>query len=154
MAAFHRCPVPARGPAWLEQAHPLLAPRRNLSSPKRARRREAMESAKSAKTNWARRSEEVSWKYFSSHGRQFEEVLCEGEHGAVHPLDFWVGRVDHVIFVGSVRAAAVAEAEMAGWQPQRCAGENITRPGSGAARPENRLQPGAPIKRKLRPNQG
>src|SRR5436309_12712792 len=51
--------------------------------------------------------------------RQFENVFHEREHGAIDPLDFRVRRFDHVVFVRSMGAAAVAEAEMAGWQAER-----------------------------------
>src|SRR2546428_427546 len=47
---------------------------------------------------------------------------------AIHPLDLRILRVDHVILVGSVSAAAVAEAEVARRQSQGRAGEDVTRP--------------------------
>src|SRR6266699_4212043 len=50
--------------------------------------------------------------------RQLEQVFDEREHDAIHPLDLRVRRFDDVIFVRRMGAAAVAEAEMAGWQTE------------------------------------
>jgi hypothetical protein len=42
---------------------------------------------------------------------QLVQVIDEGAHGAVHALKLRVFRLDDVVFVRSVRSAAVAEAE-------------------------------------------
>ena len=44
-----------------------------------------------------------------------------------------------------MRAAAVAEAEVAGGEAQRVAGEDVAGPGAGVARPEDRLDLRTPI---------
>ena len=60
--------------------------------------------------------------------RQLEQVFDEREHDAIHTLDLRVRRFDDVIFVRRMGAAAVAEAEMAGWQTERFAGEHVAGP--------------------------
>src|SRR5713101_6458561 len=65
----------------------------------------------------------------------------KGEDCAIHALDFRIFRFDDVVFVRSVRAASVAEAEWAGCQMQRLAGEDVTGPRSSAARQNNRVDP-------------
>src|SRR5438093_13437058 len=78
---------------------------------------------------------------------QFEKIFHEREHGAVEPLNLRVRRVDDVVFVRSMGATAVAEAEMAGWQAGRFAGEHVAGPGTRIARPEQRINPMAPVNR-------
>src|SRR5262249_37641732 len=58
--------------------------------------------------------------------RQFVEIFDKRHHCAVESLYLRVGRLDDVILVGRVRAAAVTEAEMSGRQFERLAGENIS----------------------------
>src|SRR6266849_11179485 len=72
---------------------------------------------------------------------QLVQVINEGAHGAVHALELRVLRLDDVVFVRSVRAASMAEPEVARGQAQRLAGEYVAWPGPGAARQNDRLQP-------------
>ena len=83
-------------------------------------------------------------------GRELGEVLDERPHRAVEALDLRVRRLDHVVLVGRVRAAAVAEAEVAGRQLQRLAGEDVARLRAGVARPEDRIDAAPPVDGELR----
>ena len=64
---------------------------------------------------------------------------------AVHALDLGIGGFDDVVFVGRVRAVAVAESEMARGKAQRIAGENVAGPGAGEARQQDRIDAVAPV---------
>src|SRR5436309_395678 len=57
---------------------------------------------------------------------EFVQVLDERHHGAVVALHIRIGRLDHVVLVRRVRAAAVAEAEVAGGEAQRWIGEDVS----------------------------
>src|SRR5229473_2637796 len=66
--------------------------------------------------------------------RQLVEELHMGKRRAVHPLNFRIFRFDDVVLVRCVRAAPMAQAEVARGQAQRIAGEDITGPRPGVAR--------------------
>src|SRR5712692_6258406 len=83
---------------------------------------------------------------------QLMQVINEGAHGAVHALHLRVFRLDDVVFVRSVRAAAVAEAEVTCRQAQRLTGEYVARPGPGVARQNHRVNSAATIDCGLCPN--
>src|SRR6267378_4610579 len=67
-------------------------------------------------------------------GDEFVEELYVGARCAVQALHLWVGGFDYVVFVGGVGAASVAQAEVAGGEVERFAGEDVARPGAGVAR--------------------
>lgn len=83
---------------------------------------------------------------------QLVQVINEGAHGAVHALKLRVFRFDDVVFVRSVCAAAVAEAEVTCRQVQRLTGEYVARPGPGAARQNHRVNSASAIHCGLCPN--
>src|SRR5205807_1592814 len=58
----------------------------------------------------------------SSRPRDFIQVLDVGAHRTVDPLNLRIRRLDDVVLVRGVRAAAVAQPEVAGRKPQRIAG--------------------------------
>lgn len=58
---------------------------------------------------------------------QLVQILHERQHRAVEALHVRCCGVDHVVLVRCMRAAAVAEAEMAGGEPERLVGENVAR---------------------------
>src|SRR5439155_593196 len=72
---------------------------------------------------------------------------------AGHPLDLGVLRVDHVVLVRRVRPAAVAQPEMPRGKVQGISGEHVARPGPGVSGQYDRVDPAAPVDRRLRPNQ-
>src|SRR5436309_5706389 len=86
--------------------------------------------------------------------RQLEQVFDERHHRAIEALDLWVRRFDNVIFVRRVGAAAVIEAEMAGGELERFAGENVTGIRTGVARPEQRVDSELFVRCQLRLDQG
>src|SRR5579872_6307635 len=67
----------------------------------------------------------------TSGSRQFVKVFDVRTRGAIYTLHLGVAGLDHVIFVGSVGAASVAQAEMSCGQPQGIAGEDVSGPGAG-----------------------
>src|SRR5437763_16752603 len=81
------------------------------------------------------------------------QILHERHHRAVEALHLWVGRLDHVVLVGRVRATAVAEAEVAGGELERRVGEGVAGIRAGVARPEHRIDAGALEHRDLRLDQ-
>src|SRR5713101_7237643 len=83
---------------------------------------------------------------------QLVQVINEGAHGAVHALELRVFRLDDVVFIRSVRAATVAEAEVTCRQVQRLTGEYVTRPGAGVARQNHRVNSPSAIDCGLCPN--
>src|SRR3989442_14027101 len=85
----------------------------------------------------------------SARPRDFVQVLDVGAYGAVDALDLRVRRLDEVVLVRGVGAAAVAESEVTRGEPQRIAREHVARPGAGVARQENRVDPGASVHRIL-----
>src|SRR5882762_5513262 len=70
-------------------------------------------------------------------GDEFVEELYVGARCAVQALDLRVGGFDYVVFVGSVGAAAVAEAKVAGGEAEWVAGEDVAGPRAGVARQEH-----------------
>ena len=61
----------------------------------------------------SQRTKGQPWTFFRLFREsQFVQVINEGAHGAVHDLKLRVFRFDDVVFVRSVCAAAVAEAEV------------------------------------------
>src|SRR5437870_4498478 len=84
--------------------------------------------------------------------RHLVQIFDVRAHGAVDALDFRRRRLDDVVLVGRVRAAAVAPSEVARGEPQRITGEHIARPGAGIARQDDRVDPGAAVHRLLRPD--
>src|SRR5437899_11916503 len=68
-----------------------------------------------------------------------EEVFDVGADGAVDALDLRVARLDDVVLVGSVGAAAVAEAEVARGEAQGVAGEDVAGPGASETRKNDRI---------------
>src|SRR5882672_2878247 len=74
--------------------------------------------------------------------RQLVPVVDEAADRGVEPVQPGIARLDQVVLVGGVRAAAVAQSEVAGRQLERLAGEHVARPGAGEPRPQDRLDPG------------
>ena len=60
-------------------------------------------------------------------------------HGAVDALDLRILRIDKIVFIRRVCSIAMAKTELDRRQLQRFAGEHISRPGAGIARPNNRI---------------
>src|SRR5262249_51558859 len=71
------------------------------------------------------------------------EILDERLHRAVDSLDLRVRRLDDVVLVGRVGAAAVAEAEVARGHLAGLAGEAVAGVRAGVARPQHRVDAGA-----------
>src|SRR6266852_5971214 len=85
-------------------------------------------------------NQRATWDFFRLFREsQLVQVIDEGADGAVHALELRVFRLDDVIFVRSVRAAAVAEAEVTCRQAQPLTGEYVARPGAGVARQNHRV---------------
>src|SRR5437764_4873887 len=86
----------------------------------------------------------------SARARHLVEIFHVRPHRAVDPLHLRVRRLDQVVFVRRVRAAAVAQSEVARREPQRLAGEHVAGPRPRVPRQEDGVDPGAPIYRLLR----
>src|SRR5438874_2834905 len=80
------------------------------------------------------------------------EVIDERAHGRIEAGNLRIAALDQVVLVRRVRAAAVAEAEVARGQLQGRAGEDVPGPRPGVARPEQRIDAGLLVRLHLRPN--
>src|SRR5215472_7432476 len=67
---------------------------------------------------------------------QLVKIFDLREYGAVETLHLGVGRFDDEIFVRGMGAVPVSEAEVAGGEAERIAGEDAPGPRAGQARPE------------------
>jgi hypothetical protein len=81
----------------------------------------------------------------SARDGQLIQVLDERKHRAIQPLHLGVLRLYDVVLIRRVCAASMSQAEVACRQAQRLAGEDVARPGPGAARPEYRVDPGSAV---------
>src|SRR2546423_644445 len=93
----------------------------------------------------------VSFKCVSAL-RQLVQILDIRARSALNALHLRIARLDHVILVGRVGAAAMSQAEVSGGQAQRVAGEDVSRPGAAEARQNDGINAGAVIDRSLRAN--
>jgi len=71
------------------------------------------------------------------------QILHKRHRRAVEPVHLGVGRFDDVVLVGSVRAASMPQAEVAGSEAQRSAGEGVARVRSSIAQPQDRIDAAA-----------
>src|SRR3954471_2215126 len=84
---------------------------------------------------------------------QLVQILHERHYRAVVALQLGVRRLDDVVLIGRVCAAAVAEAEVTGGEAERRVGEYVAWIRAGRARPEQRIDAGAFHHRDLRLDQ-
>src|SRR5207247_11152514 len=85
----------------------------------------------------------------SGHDGQLVQIIDERPHRAVPPSHAGVRRLDHEVLVGSVGAAAVAEAEVGRGKVERLDGDDVPRTGAGVARQQYGDETGATIDRHL-----
>ena len=86
--------------------------------------------------------------------RKLEEIVHERARRAVEAHHLRIRRVDHEVFIGRMRAAAVAEAKVTAGQIQGLAGEDVPGVRAGVAGPEDRVEPRALVHRELGANHG
>src|SRR5208283_3243969 len=82
--------------------------------------------------------------------RQRVEVFHKRSHRAIKPRDLRVCRVDQVVLIRSVRAGAMAEAEVSSRKIQRSVGEDVSRPRTCRTRPQQGILAELLIGRHLR----
>src|SRR5205823_629200 len=88
------------------------------------------------------------------HTHEFIEIVDERPDSAIKACEMGIGGFDDVVFVRRVGAAAMAESEVAPGKPERLAGEDISRIGSGISRPKDRVEPAAFVDGELRLDHG
>src|SRR5207249_11731703 len=91
-----------------------------------------------------------AWRARSGRDGQLVEEVDERAYGALPGPPLRVRRLDHEVLVGRVGAAAVAEAEMAGGELERLAGEDDAGIRARVARQHDRVEPRLPVDRQLR----
>src|SRR5512140_2852897 len=70
--------------------------------------------------------------------RQLVEIVDERAHGGVEPEQLRVARFDQEVLVGGMGPLSVGEAEVAGRQLERLAGEHVARPRAARPRRDDR----------------
>src|SRR5919197_1770813 len=88
------------------------------------------------------------------HTREFIEIVDERPDGAIEACEMGIGGFNDIVFVWRVGAAAMAESEVARGKPERLAGEDIPRIGTGISRPKDRVEPAAFVDGELRLDHG